>query len=122
MLHSPFEDIPVAGRKRAPISRSSSEESPQMVARGRRQRTPEPSIPQLAGQLTKACMTAGEKAFKRLVKHVTTNVLRNADGRQDLHVTVVILLVLIAGLLLLGSGEKTVHMHHWEYFNPPRDL
>ncbi|XP_022907852.2 myb-like protein X isoform X2 [Onthophagus taurus] len=134
---SPFmddEDIPSPPRRKRPPKQQSrhqqqhSESSSEDVAppsRGRRHRTPsEPSIPQLAAQLTGACLVAGDKAFKRLIKHITANVLRNSDGRQDLHVTVVILLVLIAGLILLGSGGggTTVHMHHWEYFNPPRDI
>lgn len=89
----------------------------------RRYRSPEPTIPELTGQLMQACGTAADGAIKRLIAHVTDNVLSNTDGRQDLHVTIVILLVLIAGLVLLGYGDgKTVHLHHWEYFNPPRDM
>ncbi|KAI4471304.1 hypothetical protein MML48_1g02276 [Holotrichia oblita] len=105
------EDIPLPPRRKRPPrppSRSTSEEeAPPATPRSRRHRTPEPSIPQLTGQLTRACATASQKAFKRLVKHVTMNILRNAD----------------AGLILLGNGgSPIVHHHHWEYFNPPRDL
>lgn len=121
------EDIPLPPRRKRPPrppSRSTSEEeAPPATPRTRRHRTPEPSIPQLTGQLTRACATASQKAFKRLVKHVTMNILRNADGKQDLHVMILILLILIAGLILLGNGgSPIVHHHHWEYFNPPRDL
>ncbi|KRT81568.1 hypothetical protein AMK59_5872 [Oryctes borbonicus] len=120
------EDIPMPPRRKRPPrppSQSSSEEALPATPRSRRHRTPEPSIPQLTEQLTKACVTASEKALKRLVKHVTMNVLRNADGQQDLHVIVFILLILIAGLILLGNGgSPVVHHYHWEYFNPPRDL
>lgn len=120
------EDIPMPPRRKRPPrppSRSSSEEEPPTVPRTRRHRTPEPSIPLLAGQLTRACASASERAFRRLIKHITVNVLRNADGKQDLHVMILILLVLIAGLILLGNGgNPVVHHYHWEYFNPPKDL
>ena len=131
MLKSPFltelldeDGIDPGSRKRRhhrTMQRSSSEEAPP-TPRTRRRRS-EPSIPQLVGQLTQACSQAGTNALKRLIKHLTNNVLRNADGQQDLHVMVVMLLVLIAGLILAGWGNaKVEHYHHWEYFNPPTDL
>ena len=86
-------------------------------------RRPEPSVSELTGQLVQACGTAANGALKRLITHITENVLENMDGKQDLHVMMVILLVLVAGLILLGFGEhKVVHHHHWEYFNPPGSL
>lgn len=123
------DDIPRAPRRRRQkqlISNSSSEEEQQLQPQSssrRRQRTPEASIPQLTGQLTRACGTAIDRAIKRLIAHLTNNVLDNSDGRQDLHVMVVVLLILIAGLILLGfGGTRSVHYHHWEYFNPPKEL
>lgn len=120
-------DIPMAPRRRrhrkskTPVSRSSSESPTPPVTR-RRLRSPEPSIPELTGQLVRACGSAANSSIKRLIAHITENVLRNADGRQDMHVMMVILLVLIAGLILLTGDDKTIHYHHWEYFNPPRDM
>lgn len=127
------EDIPMPPRRRRHhhhqkvVSRSSTDEdsSPAaVVARRRLRATPEPSIPQLTCQLARACSTAAERQIKRLINHITTHVLNNADGQQDLHVTIAILLVLIAGLILLGFGEgrTTIHHHHWEFFNPPKEL
>ncbi|RZC41601.1 hypothetical protein BDFB_010194 [Asbolus verrucosus] len=120
-------DIPMAPRRRRhhkpPISRSSSDESPAPPPSRRRYRSPEPTIPHLTGQLIQACGSAANNSIKRLIAHITNNMLSNADGQQDMHVIMVILLVLIAGLILLGYGDgKTVHYHHWEYFNPPRDM
>lgn len=126
------DDIPMPPRRRRQhhqkvISHSSSDEdsSPAaMVSRRRLRATPEPSIPQLTCQLARACSTATERQVKRLISYITTHVLNNADGQQDLHVTIAILLVLIAGLILLGFGEgrTTIHYHHWEFFNPPKEL
>jgi hypothetical protein len=120
-------DIPMAPRRRRHhkprISRSSSEESPAPLPSRRRYRSPEPTIPQLTGQLLQACGSAANNSIKRLITYITNNILRNTDGQQDLNVMIVILLVLIAGLILLGFGDgKTVHYHHWEFFNPPRDM
>lgn len=122
------DNIPTVPRRRRPtkppISRSSSEESVVVMPRTRHHRHTEPSIPQLTGQLARACGAAANNTLKRLITHFTNNVLGNADGKQDLNVMIIILLILIAGLILLGYGdEKTVvHLHHWEYFNPPRDM
>lgn len=123
------DDIPLPPRRRrhqkVTVSKSSSDETPPgpVVVSRRRLRTPEPSIPQLTGQLVRACGTATDRCIKRLISHITDNVLHNSDGQQDMHVMIVILLVLIAGLILLGFGEgrTTIHHHHWEFFFPPQD-
>lgn len=101
------------------VSSSGPRRSPRLP-----RRLSEPSIPELSGRLIQACGSRVNNALKRLIYHLTENVLRNADGNQDLHVFMIILLVLIAGLILLGYGEDrtVVHLHHWEYFNPPKDL
>lgn len=122
------DDIPLPPRRRrhqkATVSKSSSDDTPPAVVSRRRLRTPEPSIPELTGQLVRACGTAADRSFKRLITHITKNILNNEDGQQDMHVMMVILLVLIAGLILLGWGERrtTIHHHHWEFFFPPQDL
>ncbi|XP_050294731.1 titin isoform X2 [Anthonomus grandis grandis] len=126
------ENIPTAPRRKRhrsrPLSRSrsTSDDSstvPQRPSRLQR-RSSEPSIADLSGRLVQACCFRVNNTLKRLIYHLTENLLCNADGNQDLHVVMVILLVLIAGLILLGYGEDrtVVHLHHWEYFNPPKDL
>lgn len=130
-LHSPMyaefidDDIPHPPRRRRhqKLNKTSSSEEVLPTVRRSRHRTPESSIPQLTCQLTKACASEAERQLKRLITYITNYVLDNADGKQDLHVMVVMLLVLIAGLILMGFGDgKTVHLHHWEYFNPPKNL
>ncbi|XP_030766224.1 titin isoform X2 [Sitophilus oryzae] len=107
-------------------SRSTSDDSDLAQARSHRssRRVSEPSISELTGRLAFACGSRAQNALKRLIYNVSENLLQNADGQQDMHVIIVILLVLIAGLILLGFGQdRTVtHLHHWEYFNPPKDI
>ncbi|KAL3285038.1 hypothetical protein HHI36_019165 [Cryptolaemus montrouzieri] len=127
------DDIPLVPRRkrhhRPPtVSRSTSSESSDVPVPRRRVRSPEPSIPQLSGQLLSACSIVTRNRIKRLIEQVNSNIsnIANANpesNRQDVQVIIVILLVLIAGLLLLGYGDgRTVHLHHWEYFNPPKDI
>ncbi|XP_060534787.1 titin [Cylas formicarius] len=125
------DNIPMVPRRKRhhhlrarPVSRSRSTSEESSSSPRSRRAPPTQSIGELTGQLAHACSACVNSSIKRLIVHVKKNVLSNADGQQDLHVCMVILLVLIAGLILLGYGDdKTVvHMHHWEYFNPPRDL
>lgn len=124
------DNIPVAPRRKRHTrsrarSRSSSEDSSTTrVSRRFPRRYSEVPLAQLSSQLIRACGNEINLSLKRLIAYVTNNVLGNANGTQDLNVMIIIVLVLIAGLILLGYGnEKTVvHLHHWEYFNPPRDL
>nr|CAI5840717.1 unnamed protein product [Callosobruchus analis] len=94
------------------------------IPRRLQRRASEPSLSQLSGQLARACVFTANHEIKRFVGYLLRNVLANDDGKQDLNVMIIITLVLIAGLILLGYGEEktVVHLHHWEYFNPPRDL
>lgn len=124
------ENIPVAPRRkrhtrsRARSKSSSEDSSTTRVSRRFPRRYSEVPLSQLSGQLIRACGNEINQSLKRLITYFTNNVLGNVDGTQDLNVMILIVLVLIAGLVLLGYGnEKTVvHLHHWEYFNPPRDL
>ncbi|XP_045463103.1 uncharacterized protein LOC123672838 isoform X2 [Harmonia axyridis] len=125
------DDIPMVPRRKrhhrpTTISKSSSSESTSAPLPRRRVRSPEPSIPQLTGQLAVACSTVARNRLKRLIDEVTSKISSDPDSdtnRQNVQVLVVVLLVFIAGLLLLGYGDgRTVHTHHWEYFNPPTDI
>lgn len=124
------DNIPVAPRRKrhtrskARSKSSSDESSTAPVSRRFPRRYSEVPLAQLSGQLIRACGNEINHSLKRLITYLTNNVLGNVDGTQDLNVMILIVLVLIAGLILLGYGtEKTVvHLHHWEYFNPPKDL
>lgn len=51
------------------------------------------------------------------------NILRaNEKEGNDRNLSTAIILVIFVtiGFLLLGiSGNKNIHHHHWDYFNPP---
>lgn len=119
------EDIPVHHRRRRAQrqpSRSSSEEAPRTPSRRRMTRSPEPSVAQLTGQLVRASAVSLDRIIRHLLGYVSSH-LTTPEGKQDLQIVMIIVLVLIAGLLLLGfGGGKTVHLHHWEFFNPPKEL
>ncbi|KAF5296568.1 hypothetical protein FQA39_LY12486 [Lamprigera yunnana] len=119
------EDIPSPPRRKRhhrppPISMSSSDDG--TPAPRRHNRSTEQSIPQLTGQLVRLCTLESECTIKRLIIHITQNVLENADGKQDLHVIILLLLIFIAGLLLLSDPKVTIHQNHWDFFNPPKNL
>ncbi|KAK4877146.1 hypothetical protein RN001_009652 [Aquatica leii] len=120
------EDIPLPPRRKRhhrppPVSVSRSSSDDLTPAPRRHHRPPEQSIPQLTGQLVRLCAVESERSIKRLISHITNNVLQNADGKQDLHVIILLLIILIAGLLLLSEPKVTIHQNHWDFFNPPTD-
>lgn len=122
------DDVPVHHRRRRhhrhlSRSRSSSDED-RRASHSRRHgaRSPEPSIPQLSGQLARACTTSVGRVLRQVASNVS-GYIETREGKQELQIALVILFILIAGLILLGFGSgKTVHLHHWEYFNPPKEL
>lgn len=99
---------------------STSEEEFQRDQRKQRHgtRSPEPSIPALGGQLIRACGNSIRETGDELM-----TILRASskdENKRDLHIALIILIVIVAGLMALGmSAERDVHHHHWDYFNPP---
>ncbi|KAF5280556.1 hypothetical protein FQR65_LT00307 [Abscondita terminalis] len=118
------EHIPIPSRRKRrqgapPVSGSSSDD---VVPSARRHHRPhDQTVPQLAGQLVRLCAVESERSIKRLITHIMNNVLQNADGKQDLHVIILLLLILIAGLLLLSEPKVTIYQNQWDFFNPPTD-
>ncbi|XP_062544552.1 trichohyalin isoform X3 [Armigeres subalbatus] len=99
---------------------STSEEEFQREQRKQRHgtRSPEPSIPALGSQLIRACGASIRETGDELM-----SILRASskdENKRDLHIALIILIVIVAGLMALGmSGEQSVHHHHWDYFTPP---
>ena len=80
----------------------------------------EPSIGELSRQLVHACQGVTMRALHQLVQYVAPQVREGEDKRRDLQIALCILLVLVAGLILMGFGSgKTYHHHHWDYHFPP---
>uniref|UniRef100_A0A182J173 Uncharacterized protein n=1 Tax=Anopheles atroparvus TaxID=41427 RepID=A0A182J173_ANOAO len=100
---------------------STSEEDFQRVERRHRHgtRSPEPpSIPSLGGQLVRACGSSLAQTGEDLMSMLRAS--SKDENKRDLHIAILILIVIVAGLMALGmSGEKAVHHHHWDYFSPP---
>ncbi|XP_052873684.1 uncharacterized protein LOC128279002 [Anopheles cruzii] len=103
---------------------STSEEDQQLHReRERRQhrhatRSPEPSIQSLGGQLMRACGTSLRQTGDDLMSMLRAS--SKDENKRDLHIAIIVLIVIVAGLMALGmSGEKAVHHHHWDYFSPP---
>lgn len=93
--------------------------NPQQPAPQQLTQPPEPSISQLTGQLATACGSALSRQGRNLM-----NYLRSAskdEHRRDLHFVLFILIVIIAGLFMMGMdhSDRQVHHYHWDYFNPP---
>ncbi|XP_053666760.1 uncharacterized protein LOC128715867 [Anopheles marshallii] len=99
---------------------STSEEDFQREQRRQRHgtRSPEPSIPTLGGQLVRACGSSIRQTGDDLMAMLRAS--SKDENKRDLHIAIIILIVIVAGLMALGmSGEKAVHHHHWDYFSPP---
>ena len=80
----------------------------------------EPSIGELGHQLFHACQGVTMRALHQLVQYVAPQVREGEDKRRDLQIALCILLLLVAGLILMGFGSgKTYHHHHWDYHFPP---
>lgn len=80
----------------------------------------EPSVGELSRQLVHACQGVTMRALHQLVQYVTPQVRDGEDKRRDLQIALCILLLLVAGLILMGFGSgKTYHHHHWDYHFPP---
>lgn len=99
---------------------STSEEDFQRDQRSRHRAGPsnEQSVASLGGQFVRACGNALRESGSHMME-----VLRASskdEQKRDLHIALIILIVIVAGLILMGLGnDKPVHHHHWDFFNPP---
>lgn len=75
------------------------------------------SIISLGGQFARACGNALRDSGGQLMEILRAS--SKDENKRDLHIAIIILIVIVAGLVLMGMGEKPVHHHHWDFFNPP---
>ncbi|XP_039287517.1 uncharacterized protein LOC111046879 isoform X2 [Nilaparvata lugens] len=78
-----------------------------------------------AAHLTHELMLIGRDTLGDIISQIITGLnhyFPDGEKRRDAQTAVCIVLVLIAGLMLLGLGgeDKAVHHHHWDFFPPPR--
>jgi hypothetical protein len=118
----PHLPAPHRRRKHHPKQRkeSTSEEDAQKDQRPRSRAgtsaASDQSVLGLGGQFLRACGNSLFDSGNHLME-----VLRAAskdEQSRDLHIALVILIIIVAGLFLMGMGEKSVHHHHWDFFNP----
>ncbi|XP_050360637.1 uncharacterized protein LOC126780315 isoform X2 [Nymphalis io] len=116
---------PVRRSKRKPAVLHSESSSDEGKPRPSPRRLPpptrihEPSITEAGAQFLRVCQTSISRTFKNIFNTFMTYINRTEDKR-DVQMAMVIFLVLIAGLIMFGlSDSRTIHHHHWEFFNPP---
>ncbi|OWR54274.1 hypothetical protein KGM_208372 [Danaus plexippus plexippus] len=82
-------------------------------------RTQEPTITEAGVQFLRVCQNSISRTFRNIV-NTFTSYISGTQNKHDMQVAMVIFLVLIAGLIMFGlSDSRTIHHHHWEFFNPP---
>jgi hypothetical protein len=98
---------------------STSEEDYQRDHRskGGRAGTSDQSILGLGGQFARACGSALKESGDQMMAILRAS--SKDENKRDLHIALIILIVICAGLILMGMGDKSVHHHHWDFFNPP---
>lgn len=110
-------------RRRRHIKRkdSTSEEEYQKEQKSRARVTsaPEPTVLASGGQFLRACGNAISESGSTLMEILRAS--SKDENKRDLHIALIILIVIVAGLILLSMGEKSVHHHHWDFFNPPEN-
>lgn len=108
-------------RPAAPHSESSSDEGKVRPSprRAPLTRAHEPTIAEAGAQFLRVC----HNSISRTLRHMFNSLMSyisGAEDKKDAQMALVIFLVLIAGLIMFGlSDSRTVHHHHWEFFNPP---
>lgn len=82
-------------------------------------RAHEPTITEAGAQFLRVC----HNSISRTLRHIFNSFMTYISGtedKKDVQMALVIFLVLIAGLIMFGlSDSRTIHHHHWEFFNPP---
>lgn len=109
-------------KQAAPHSESSSDDGPPPASPRRMPpsaRTHEPSIAEAGAQFLRVCQTSVSRALRNIF-HSFMSYISGTEDKRDVQMALVIFLVLIAGLIMFGlSDSRTIHHHHWEFFNPP---
>ncbi|CAG4984111.1 unnamed protein product [Parnassius apollo] len=79
----------------------------------------EPSVTETGAQFLRACHNSITRTIRNIF-NVFMSYIHGHENKKDVQMALVIFLVLIAGLIMFGlSDSRTVHHHHWEFFNPP---
>ncbi|XP_039763294.1 uncharacterized protein LOC120636075 isoform X2 [Pararge aegeria] len=105
-----------------PLSESSSDENKPRPSPRRmppQARAHEPSITEAGAQFLRVCQNSISRTFRNIF-NTFMSYISGTEDKRDVQMAMVIFLVLIAGLIMFGlSDSRTIHHHHWEFFNPP---
>ncbi|KAL1131069.1 hypothetical protein AAG570_012306 [Ranatra chinensis] len=78
-----------------------------------------PTSTELLGQLLAIWQATLAEGAATVVRGINSVFPEAPDKRRDAQTAACILLVLIAGLIMIGFGtDNTVHHHHWDYVPP----
>lgn len=79
----------------------------------------EPTVTETGAQFLRACHNSITRTIRNIF-NAFMSYIHGHEDKKDVQMALVIFLVLIAGLIMFGlSDSRTVHHHHWEFFNPP---
>ncbi|XP_013162168.1 PREDICTED: uncharacterized protein LOC106113771 isoform X2 [Papilio xuthus] len=79
----------------------------------------EPTVTESGAQFLRACHNSITRTIRNIF-NTFMSYIHGHEDKKDMQMALVIFLVLIAGLIMFGlSDGRTVHHHHWEFFNPP---
>lgn len=82
-------------------------------------RANEPSIAEAGAQFFRVCHSSISRTLRGMF-HSLMSYISGTEDKRDVQMALVIFLVLVAGLIMFGlSDSRTIHHHHWEFFNPP---
>lgn len=111
--------------KRKPVTHHSESSSDEDRAHPSPRRMPppvrghEPTIVEAGAQFLRVCHNSVSRTIRQMFNSLMSYI-SGAEDKKDVQMALVIFLVLIAGLIMFGlSDGRTVHHHHWEFFNPP---
>ncbi|KAL4717687.1 hypothetical protein ACJJTC_000836 [Scirpophaga incertulas] len=119
--HPPPPSRRVKRKPTAPQSESSSDESKTCPSPRRMPpiRTHEQTILEAGTQFLRVCQSSISRTLRNMFQ-AFMSYISGTEDKKDVQMALVIFLVLIAGLIMFGlSDSRTVHHHHWEFFNPP---
>lgn len=120
--HSPPTTSRRPKRRPQPQNDSSSDEQLSKPSPRKMQppaRIHDQSISEAGAQFLRACHNSITRTIRNLFNSLITYI-SGSDDKKDVQMALVIFLVLIAGLIMFGiSDSRTIHHHHWEFFNPP---
>lgn len=98
-------------------STSEEEYQREQRARNRGALSGDQSVLALGGQFVRACGNALRETGGQIMD--TLRASSKDENKRDLHIAIIILIIIVAGLVLMSMGDKSVHHHHWDFFNPP---